>query len=84
MKRFAPLVVVLALGFMAAVAYAGEWSGEIVKKADGGLVLSSGGKELKIANPDKASASVGQKVKVTGSVDEATGTVTVESVSAAS
>ena len=83
MKRFIPLRVALALGIMAQAAFAGEWSGEVVKKADGQLVLSSGGKDYKIANPDKASASVGQKVKVTGSVDEATGTVTVESVAPA-
>ena len=76
-------MVALALGIMAHAAFAGEWTGEVVKKADGQLVLSSGGKDYKIANPDKASARVGQKVKVTGSVDEATGTVTVESVAAA-
>ena len=83
MKRFVPLVVALALTFMAQAAFAGEWTGEIVKK-DGQVWLSSGEKNYKVSNPDKVEASVGQKVKVTGSMDEATSTVTVESVSAAS
>lgn len=83
MKRFLPLVAALAILFMSAVAFAGEWTGT-VEKQDGKLWFKSGDNVLSITNPEKAEAFVDQTVKVTGEADMTAKTVTIESVAAAS
>ena len=79
MKRFFCLVLALALGSMSAAAFAAEWTGQIVKK-DGQLWFQSGAKTLKIGNPDKATGHEGQNVKIAGTADDVTSTVTIDSL----
>ncbi len=81
MKRLA-LVMALAFVLTSTLAFAGEWTGTIVKE-NGKLALKSGANLLTISNPDKVAGQEGKSVKVTGTADMAAKTVTVASVSAA-
>ena len=83
MKRFFPLVVALAIVLMSTAAFAGEWTGMIMKK-DGQTWLKVGENTFSVTNPEKAEAFMDQNVKVMGTADEAAKTVTIDSVSAAS
>ena len=80
MKRFALAVVALAFVLMTTLAYAGEWTGQIVASQDGKLWFKAGEQSLSITNPEKAQGHEGQQVKVTGTADETAKTLTIESV----
>ena len=81
MKRVA-VFLVLAIALMTTLSFAAEWSGTIVKSADGKVWFKAGDKTLSITNPEKATAFEGKKVKVTGTADETAQTVTIDSVTA--
>ena len=80
MKRYASLLVVLALFLMTAVAFAAEWTGEVVKKDDK-LWFKSGENTYSITNPDKAKDFEGKKVTAKGTEDAATKSIMITKIS---
>ena len=82
MKRFAVWMAALAILLMTSVAFAAEWTGMLEKSGDT-VVFKSGEKTLNIANPEKATGYEGQNVKVTGTLNDAGDTVTIDAVAAA-
>ncbi|GEM_PF-1520647 len=83
MKKVLSLVFVLAFLLTTALAFAGDWSGHVVKSPDGKLWLKVGEKNISIANPEKAAGLEGKDVKVTGSLNDAGDTVTIDSAAEA-
>ena len=79
MKSLAPFVVAAAVVLATALAYAGEWTGQIVKK-DGKYWFKSGEKTYSITNPEKAAGHEGQTVKVTGTAGQKTNSVKITKV----
>lgn len=82
MKKVLSLVFLLAFVMMTAVAFAGEWAGQVVKSEDGKLWFKVGEKNIMISNPEKATGFEGQNVTVTGELNAAGDSVTVDSVQA--
>ena len=79
MKKSFAAVLGLALLFASATAFAGEWTGTIMNK-DGKLWFQTGSKNYSITNPDKVKSFEGKIVKITGTKDAATNSLTVQTV----
>ena len=82
MKRLTSVVALLVLLASASTAFAAEWTGQIINK-NGKLWFSSGGMLYSITNPDKAQGLAGQTVKLMGTADKATKSVTIQQASKA-
>lgn len=79
MRNIMSLVFVFALVF-SGLALAAEWAGRIAKTDAGKVVFQIGDNNLAIANPDKTAGFEGADVIVSGSLNAAADTVTVDRI----